>query len=181
MKRSVLIASFLGVVGIIVGSVVGGIVLANRSDNLPPPGFIPAEDTLSRASDIPTLTEDEIARAKEIFSKDPRTAALLGGLQYTITDIGPWLRNSNEKIGAVMEVSINPPADIDGKWPLADYDETQSPAPYREAQFHVEVHGLQRVHVLVDLVRGKLVAIDPYRYSSIIPKEEIPQKPPSGD
>lgn len=176
MKRPFIDAAVLAAIGLVTVIALGcGRVLAGRPGaGVPPPPTPWAVGTPLPAPTIPTLTEEEVARAQEIFASDPRTERLLDGHPYVVEGIFPWLKSSNEIIGAWLSVSLTTPVDVEGEWPGMDYDETEeTEPPYEEGTTRMEVRGLRRVDVLVDLQRGRMVSINPSEYTELIFLEEI--------
>ena len=183
MKRPFVDAGVLAAIGLITVIALGcGRALAGRPGagvpSPPPPRLV---GTPAPAPAIPTLTQEQVARAQEIFANDPRTARLLGGHPYVVEHVAPWLNASNEIIGAWLSVSLTTPIDVEGEWPLINYDETEeTEPPYEEVTVRRIVRGLQRVYVLVDLQREKVVSIDyaPGGYTEVIPLEDTRRRTP---
>ena len=181
MKKVVVVVSALLVMGLVFGMVAGGLALAGKFGDEPPPVPSRVEDTVSHAADVPSLTENEIATARYILGNDSKMQSLVPG-GYIIERIAPWLSSSRQAIGALIEVSISPPVNVDGEWPFVDHDGVQSSdRPYQQTSAQLEVRGLQRAYVLIDLTEEELVSIDPIQYDQIIAQEVIPPKTPTGE
>ena len=180
MKKVVVVVSALLVMGLVFGMVVGGLALAGHFGDEPPPIPSLVENTVSHAADVPSLTENEIATARDILWNDSKMQSLVPG-GYIIERVAPWLSSSRQAIGALMEVSISPPVNVDGEWPFVDHDGVQSSnRPYQQTSAQLEVRGLQRAYVLIDLTEEELVSIDPIQYDHIIAEEGTPRKSPAG-
>ena len=180
MKKVVVVVSALLVMGLVFGMVVGGLALAGHFGDEPPPIPSLVENTVSHAADVPSLTENEIATARDILWNDSKMQSLVPG-GYIIERVAPWLSSSRQAIGALIEVSISPPVNVDGEWPFVDHDGVQSSnRPYQQTSAQLEVRGLQRAYVLIDLTEEELVSIDPIQYDHIIAEEGTPRKSPAG-
>ena len=180
MKKVVVVVSALLVMGLVFGMVVGGLALAGQFGDEPPPIPSLVENTVSHAADVPSLTENEIATARDILWNDSKMQSLVPG-GYIIERVAPWLSSSRQAIGALIEVSISPPVNVDGEWPFVDHDGVQSSnRPYQQTSAQLEVRGLQRAYVLIDLTEEELVSIDPIQYDHIIAEEGTPRKSPAG-
>lgn len=163
------IGLFVVVVGV---ASVSGIILADRHTSkrhlapVTPIATLPGPKT-------PELTEEEIARAKQIFANDPRVATLLGG-EYVIESIGSWLWEDHRKLGAFMTVTLASPANVEAEWPFVQHEPDGT---YKEMTWRVKVRGLRTVYASVDLQRGKVVYIQPARYIEEIRLETPPVAP----
>ena len=115
---------------------------------------------------IPELTEEEQDKALDIAMSDERVTALLEGHPYTVEAIGLWTTpKSLRKVGAVIVLSFAQPISVDGDLPYVDYGGDEYGAAwdeYREGVAHVASDSVTEMHIMVDLARGQVVAINPY-------------------
>ncbi|MEE9249383.1 MAG: hypothetical protein V3U79_11920 [Dehalococcoidia bacterium] len=184
MKLRVITAATGLVVVLIVGGVLGGLVAAGRLGGdggpaeRPPasPDVVTVGETLLGPEPL-VLTDAELARAQELFANDPRAQALFAGRPYTLKRAGPWSTSSREKIGALMDFEFEQLFVIDGDWPHIQYDETEaSVPPYQEFTRNFAVR-TDELMVLVDLVRERVVSIQPGIAAEIVRGPTSPPGP----
>lgn len=167
MRRFLTTGGIAGLATIIAVSIIlGGFVLAQRGGNGDPSDPSRLEPVRAVGSAIPgpaplILTEEEVARAEEVFANDPKAKALLAGRPYTIGKVMLWSTGAREKIGVQMDIIFPGQIVIKGEWPGIRYGETEgSTKPYEEAIIKATVR-VAKLEVLVDLVRGRVVNINP--------------------
>jgi hypothetical protein len=112
---------------------------------------------------IPDLTKEDRDRAIEIAQADATVARLIEGRDYTIDSVGVWHTSKTlEKIGAGVILALSEPASYDIDWPTAIYDRSErSQPPYEETTKRYAAHDVQRIVVMVDLNRQKVVVVSP--------------------
>ncbi len=122
--------------------------------------------------EAPSLTAEQIARAKEILATDPRANALLRGKGYTIEDVIPVIDSesgSNEPVGVTMLITLGRPISVEGFW-LMKHDrgpgDPQGLGPQSVSVRFPDCaapNGVLEFIVLVDLTqgKGKLVQLEP--------------------
>jgi hypothetical protein len=115
---------------------------------------------------IPELTEEERDRALEIAFGDQRVTVLVKGHPYTVEAIGVWTTSKSlRKVGAGIVLSFAQPISVEADLPYVDYGgDEYGPAwdEYREGVAHVASDSVTEMHIMVDLARGQVVAINPY-------------------
>jgi hypothetical protein len=115
---------------------------------------------------LPELTEEERDKALDIALSGERVTALLQGRASAVEAIGVWTTpKSLQKVGAGIVLSFPEPISVDGDFPYIDYGGDEYGAAwdeYREGVAHVASDSVTEVHIMVDLVRGQVVAINPY-------------------
>ncbi|HJX70087.1 MAG TPA: hypothetical protein VJ441_03235, partial [Dehalococcoidia bacterium] len=138
----------------------------------PQPLALPSERP---GAEIPQLTEEEKARAKEIALADPRVRELIAGKNYEVarkygevtadTRIGVWHTSEDlRKIGAAMEIWFEESFTIKYDWPIVEYDEERYPYPhYREQTISRECI-VQALFITVNLAEGRVVEIQPLNF-----------------
>lgn len=185
MRRLLIIASVSCVVlALALTTVLAMRAFAQSAPQVPVPPVVvdPQPNSVpKRAHSIPTLTPEQQAKAKELFTNDLRAQALFRGHEYLVRRLGPWLdKGEGTIIGVLMDVSLRQPATIEGDWPLITYDETET--TYREETLRATARGALKFHVLVDLQREKVVSINPFQPQEIIlpPGSNAPHRPPRG-
>ena len=133
----------------------------------------PVEEPDAPDRELPSLTENQIEKVKSLLSADPSLKALLAGESYAIEGMGPWVSGEEwEFIGALVEIALNNPVDYDGFLPTAEsYDKPEdgSGDPYVDGgrSYRLQARGIEKLDVLVDLNKGKVVTIEVSKAASV--------------
>jgi hypothetical protein len=134
-----------------------------------PIAIVPPE--AMQAPELPTLTDEEIAKAKEILANDPHTPMLPDGW-YIEEPIMVWVDSQYEKIGAAISIKLRepvPPAAVKGSWPILVPDASAA-GGYRHETREITQERIDRdfadhevlgFMVSVDLQRAEVVQFDP--------------------
>ena len=123
--------------------------------------------------ELPSLTENQIEKVKSLLSADPSLKALLAGESYAIEGIGPWVSGEEwEFIGALVEIALDSPVDYDGFLPTAEsYEKPEdgSGELYVDGgrSYRLQAQGIEKLDVLVDLNKGKVVTIEVSKAASV--------------
>jgi len=119
---------------------------------------------------VPSLTEQDRARAKAILENDPRARALIRGHAYTITKMIPGIDSatgSNALVGALLSISLDQPISVEGNWVLVYPPGPEDPPDLGNQEVSVYFpdcaapNGVREIMALVDLVEDKLVQFQP--------------------
>ena len=122
---------------------------------------------------LPSLTENQIEKVKSLLSADPSLKALLAGESYATEGMGPWVSGEEwEFIGALAEIALDNPVDYEGFLPTAEsYDKPEdgSGELYVDGgrSYQLRAQGIEKLDVLVDLNKGKVVTIEVSRAASV--------------
>jgi len=123
--------------------------------------------------ELPSLTENQIEKVKSLLSADPSLKSLLVGESYAIEGMGPWVSGEEwEFIGALVEIAPDSPVDYDGFLPTAEsYDKPEdgSGELYVDGGrlYGLQAQGIEKLDVLVDLNKNKVVTIEVSRAASV--------------
>ena len=123
--------------------------------------------------ELPSLTENQIAEVKSLLSADPSLKALLAGESYAIEGMGPWVSGEEwEFIGALVEIAPDSPVDYEGFLPTAEsYEKPEDGSGdlYVDGGrlYGLQARGIEKLDVLVDLNKGKVVTIEVSRAASV--------------
>ena len=123
--------------------------------------------------ELPSLTENQIAEVKSLLSADTSLKTLLAGESYAIEGIGPWVSGEEwEFIGALVEIALDNPVDYDGFLPTAEsYEKPEdgSGELYVDGGrlYGLQARGIEKLDVLVDLNKGKVVTIEVSKAASV--------------
>jgi hypothetical protein len=141
-------------------------------DRPPPLPEQPAQEAQLTERQIPSLTSTNSERATNIARTSP--ALTSAGADLVVDRIGVWHEYSGVALGAVLEVTLQKPLTGVYEFPSMIYDEgeTTSP-PYTMTSYRVELTGISRLQMLVDLTKGEVVDVRPIgEYPSV--KEPSP-------
>jgi len=127
---------------------------------------------LEPGSNIPRLTAEGKARAKQIALDDPRVIELIEGKNYAVaqkygestlnTRIGIWHTSEDLRvIGAVLEIWFDKLYTIKYDWPFAQYDEDYKYLGEITMTREVSVEALM---IYVDFREEKVVEIRPLNF-----------------
>jgi hypothetical protein len=121
------------------------------------------------------LTAEAVDKLKQIVGADPTVAEIAGNQPYKLEELGPWsagaVPESGQEIfiGAIATMVLSQPVKhVERDLPVATirtYYPSWSPedrakyAPYRQGTARFAVDNLSRLHLSVDLDRGKVVGI----------------------
>lgn len=123
--------------------------------------------------EIPDLTENQIAEVKRLLKADPNLNSLLAGESYAVLGMGPWVSGGKERefIGALVDVELDNPVSFNGVLPIAisyekpvDSDELY----FDGGQMSLRAQGIEKLSVLVDLNKGKVITIEVSKSDNII-------------
>ena len=87
--------------------------------------------------------------------------------------MGPWVSGEEwEFIGALVEIALNNPVDYEGFLPIAEsYDKPEGGSGDLYADggrsYRLQARGIKKLDVLVDLNKGKVVAIEVSEAASV--------------
>ena len=105
---------------------------------------------------LPTLTQEEEARAKEIALSDPGVQKLLEGKEYVIEAVG-LIHDGELKIGALVVLRLDKSYWFDCDWPYAPYlGEGRYGA---EKTYHLALWA-RMLDISVNLEEGRVVEIN---------------------
>lgn len=117
---------------------------------------------LAQTVKIPQLTEEERAQVLSIATGDKQVQKLLDGRQYLVTTVGVWHTYSLKKIGGGVIFTLAEPATLEADWVGVEYNDKEDTwPPYKSNLRHFAAKEVQRLAVLVDLQKGKVVQIMP--------------------
>ena len=123
--------------------------------------------------ELPSLTENQIEKVKSLLSADPSLKTLLAGESYAIEGMGPWVSGEEwEFIGALVEIAPDSPVDYEGFLPTAEsYEKPEDGSGdlYVDGgrSYRLRAQGIEKLDVLVDLNKGKVVTIEVSRAASV--------------
>lgn len=123
--------------------------------------------------ELPSLTENQIEKVKNLLSADPSLKTLLAGESYAIEGIGPWVSGEEwEFIGALVGIALDSPVDYEGFLPTAEsYEKPEdgSGELYVDGgrSYRLRAQGIEKLDVLVDLNKGKVVTIEVSKAASV--------------
>ena len=123
------------------------------------PGPTVARVVSTPSIEQPKLTTDEDAKARSILANDARVIAVLGGVGYTVRNIGPWTRE-NEKIGVSIIFKPDEPVDASIDWPYIDREDGIRISRRGTAT------GITLMHALIDLTVKEIVVLQPVSTTS---------------
>jgi hypothetical protein len=118
---------------------------------------------------VPTLTVPEQNRAVALATSHPEVRALVGDRPLRVVPdasgglAGAWYTYGRRlKIGAAVELAWDERLAVDGSRRTIAYDYTELSVPtYREGVVRLRSDSLLRLTVLIDLVRNKVVGLEP--------------------
>ena len=133
--------------------------LAERGGGPPAPTPGPVDPP----ADVPVLTSEERERAVRIVAADARVQRVLGGLAYSVRQVGPWTTlTGGKKLGAAITIAPTAPVSVPmTDWPVVSYDSSQPGHAYRRASLPMAAAHVREFMLAVDLARGDVVAIQP--------------------
>ncbi|MHB8378012.1 MAG: hypothetical protein ACYDEB_13830 [Dehalococcoidia bacterium] len=131
----------------------------------------PGPPAFPNATAVEALTNYEARTVRDLVSADSTVAAVTGGQALNISSIGVWTEGPN-RIGAVAEVHLDRPKDVDTTWTVLD----QSPQAQMDSRFaaqgyvtapprQLRVLGLTDFLVFIDLRSHRIVSVSPLRAS----------------
>jgi hypothetical protein len=101
----------------------------------------------------------EMELAKAIAIADPLVRRVLGGRLWMVQTI-PWHKCNGKLIGATLDFHFAPRAHFEEDWPTQGYTESSGTA-YVEGVEHFAVSKVSGIRVSVDVVRARVVGVDP--------------------
>jgi hypothetical protein len=115
------------------------------------------------------LTTEEANRALRLVEHDPRVVALVGGGEYSVSEVVVWVGDNNKKIGAGVYVELQIPQTVDFEFPAIytpgqggpSSDDDVDRLGYGECVLHYHVERLDRLAIHVDLREDRVVQIKP--------------------
>jgi hypothetical protein len=134
------------------------------------------------------LTPRQRTEARRLIARDDRFSRIVGGRGYRLDRIVPWgtedRRGTYFKevlIGTFSEAVLNKPRPlVVADWTFLDYPKAGHPA-YLVKTAHLPVHGLRSMFVNVDLKRGEVAGISPFKADKIDYPSNWPTRQPTGE
>jgi len=156
MKRKILLFVSAMLCAFAASLVAGGLLTAGNVNDPAVVGLTDDQPT------VPTLSDQDRARAVEIASNTAALRKILEPLPLTVSEVGIWHTKDLKPIGAVLRLSLPAPADLEGDWPSILYDQAESgQALYQKQLVPYAVSGVTDLFVLVDLRSGEVVSVSP--------------------
>jgi hypothetical protein len=131
--------------------------------------------------EIPSLTDDDRARAAQILRDDPFLGPVLEEHPNAFPSaFGVW-HSGPVKLGAGSDLHFDPPITLEHAWPrLAANDDAvltaEEEGALQAGDYPIEttssrVVDVTDVAILIDLRRSDVVSISPYKYGSVEPAD----------
>lgn len=105
-------------------------------------------------------TRQQLEQAKRLALADPRVRAILGRATRLVRAPSRWTSCGQKFIGAVTDVALFRPADVDAALPVVSFGKEKHGRAYAEGRAHLIAEGVTELHIGVDLNRGKVVSIE---------------------
>ena len=123
----------------------------------PPVEFIP-----EGSSDVTDLSSDEIAAAKAIAEADTAVRSITESTPYTFVEVGRWVNDAFDPIGAMVELSWSGPISLERGWTVVSTYRTQQWFNQRAAfcDCHPISYITETVNYRADNVTGLLISVD---------------------
>jgi hypothetical protein len=167
------VGALLAAVGAVFISPMGQAIAGFASAPPPPPA---AEQRTGGVPDVgpktgqpqPTLSATQREEALALARAVPAVRELLTNPGAS-TLIVPWTTLSGGRfIGAGIDVTWDSPITVSASWPSMAYDETETVwPPYETTTAVVRASNLTGVHVAIDLLRKKVVSVEPLQGATI--------------
>lgn len=135
------------------------------------------------------LTPGQRAEARRIIARDSRFSRIVGRRRYRLDRIVPWGTEDRSGtyakevlIGTFSEAVLDKPKPlVIADFTFLDYPDEGKPS-YQVTTGHLTVHGLRSMYVNVDLKRGEVAGIAPFKADKLEYPPDWPiRSEPSGE
>jgi hypothetical protein len=106
-------------------------------------------------------TSPAMKRAKRLALTDPRVQRILGLSPHVVRAASPWTSCGGQQLGAYVSVELFRAVAVHGRLPFITLGKAKRGRVYAEGLARLNVGRVTRLHVAVDLARGRIVSIDP--------------------
>lgn len=145
-------------------------------------GHTQCEPVPASAKTATELKDIQLEEVQRLLGTETRLETLLDGTPFEVGGIEPWIVGVRELKGAVASLALNKPVTHQGILPSATVDETGG-SSYKDGEALVEAQGLERLYVVIDLDRKKIVSIEVAEADSVssvrvVPASDASRAPP---